>query len=158
MAKYITPTLTITSKAHSTASDSGPMTQALALSVTDTLDVTEIRQIVRDVSTTSAVLFDADDTSYSDGTSVAGTDGGFIFVRNLTEGMTTTADVHIVFNAGSGELGEGADGQQAARLMTLKPGEFSFFAWDLEKDIILDGSATATGAVEAILFLRTSSE
>ena len=28
----------------------------------------------------------------------------------------------------------------------------------LEKDIILDGSATATGAVEAILFLRTSSE
>ena len=157
MAKYITPTLTITSKAHSTASDSGPMTQALALSVTDTLDVTEIRQIVRDVSTTASVLFDADDTSYSDATSVAGTDGGFIFIRNLTEGMATTADVYIGFNTGSGEIGEGA-GQQAARLMTLKPGEFSFFAWDLEKDIILDGSATATGAVEAILFLRTSSE
>ena len=157
MAKYITPTLTITSKAHSIASDSGPMTQALALSVTDTLDVTEIRQIVRDVSTTSAILFDADDTTYSDATSVAGTDGGFIFIRNLTEGMTTTADIYIGFNTGSGEIGEG-DGQQAARLMTLKPGEFSFFAWDLEKDIILDGSAAATGAVEAILFLRTSSE
>ena len=41
---------------------------------------------------------------------------------------------------------------------SVKPGEFSFFSWDLEKDIILDGSATATGAVEAILFLRTSSE
>ena len=157
MAKYITPTLTITSKAHSTASDSGPMTQALALSVTDTLDVTEIRQIVRDVSTTPDVLFDADDTSYSDGTSVAGTDGGFIFIKNLTEGMTTTADVYIGFNDGVGELDD-SGGQTGSRLMTLKPGEFSFFAWDLEKDIVLDASAAVTGAVEAILFLRTSSE
>jgi len=155
MAKYITPTLTITSKAHSTASDSGPMTQALALSVTDTLDVTEIRQVVRDVSTANEILFDADDTTYSDATSVAGTDGGFIFIRNLTEGMTTTADVYIGFGA-NGALGEG-DGQQTTRLMTLKPGEFSFFAWDLEQDIILDASAAVTGAVEAILFLRTSS-
>ena len=153
----ITPALTITSKAHGTASDSGPTTQALAVSVTDSLDVTEVRQIVRDVSTTSAILFDADDTTYSDATSVAGTDGGFIFIRNLTEGMTTTADVYIGFNAGGGELGEG-DGQQTARLMTLKPGEFSFFAWDLEQDIALDASATVTGAVEAILFLRTTSE
>lgn len=154
----ITPTLTVTSKAHSTATDSGPMTQALAISVTDSLDVTEVRQVVRDVSATAAILFDADDSTFSDGTSVASTDGGFIFIRNLTEGMTTTADVYIGFNTGLGEIGEGADGQQAARLMTLKPGEFSFFAWDLEKDIILDGSATAIGAVEAILFLRTSSE
>ena len=156
MAKYITPTLTITSKAHSIASDSGPMTQALALSVTDTLDVTEIRQIVRDVSTTAAVLFDADDTSYSDGTSVAGTDGGFIFIRNLTEGMATTADVYIGFNAGSGEISEG-DGQQASRLMTLKPGEFAYFGWDLEADIIVDASATVAGALEAYFFVRTTS-
>jgi hypothetical protein len=39
--------------------------------------------------------------------------------------------------------------------MTLKPGEFSFFAWDMEADIILDASAAVVGALEAVLFVRT---
>ena len=156
MAKYITPTLTITSKAHSTNSDSGPTTQALGISVTDSLDITEVRQVIRDVSTTHAILFDANDTTFSDGTSVAGTDGGFIFLKNLTEGMTDTADIYI----GHGTVGAIEEGGDTAglRLMTLKAGEFSFFAWDLEQDITLDGSDAVTGALEAILFLRTTSE
>jgi len=159
MAKYITPTLTITSKAHSTASDSGPMTQALAVSVTDTLDITEVRQVIRDVTTAGTIIFDVNDAvnPFSDGTTVAGTDGGFVFIRNLTEGMTTTADIYIGFNDGAGALDD-AGAQTASRLMTLKPGEFSFFAWDLEKDIVVDASAAVTGALEAKLFLRTTSE
>ena len=155
----ITPTLTITSKAHSTASDSGPTTQALAVSVTDSLDISEVRQVVRDVSTTASIIFDADGSvnSFSDGTTVAGTDGGFVFIKNLTEGATTTADIYIGFNTGAAEMHDGG-GEQTSRLMTLKPGEFSFFAWDLEKDIVVDASAAANGALEATLFLRTTSE
>ena len=42
--------------------------------------------------------------------------------------------------------------------MTLKPGEFSFFAYDLEADLIVDASAAVTGALEAILFVRTGTE
>jgi hypothetical protein len=154
----ITPTLTITSKAHSTASDSGPTTQALAVSVTDSLDITEVRQVVRDVSTTGSIIFDADGSvnSFSDGTTVAGTDGGFVFIKNLTEGMTTTADIYIGFNTGAAEMHD-TGGEEGSRLMTLKPGEFSFFAWDLEKDIVVDASAAVSGALEATLFLRTTS-
>ena len=48
-------------------------------------------------------------------------------------------------------------GGEAIRLMTLKPGEFAYFGWDLEADIIVDASATVAGALEAYFFVRTTS-
>jgi hypothetical protein len=42
--------------------------------------------------------------------------------------------------------------------MTLKPGEFAFFGWDMQTDIILDSSAAISGALEAVLFVRTGTE
>ena len=151
MAKYITPTLTITSNKYSTGANSGPTSSPLAISVTDKLDVTEVVAKVLDVSDSNTILFDASQIA---GATAAGTDGAFIYIRNLTEGMTATADVYI----GYGTSADLADtGTPATRLMTLKPGEFSFFAWDFEADLIIDGSnATAIdGAVEAIMFMRT---
>ena len=148
MAKYINPTLTITSNKYSTGTNSGPTSSPLAISVTDKLDVTEVIAKVVDVSDTNKILFDSSEIA----TSVAGTDGAFIYIKNLTEGMTATADVYI------GHGTDGAlEGATATRLMTLKPGEFSFFSYDFEADLIIDGSnATAIdGAVEAILFMRT---
>ena len=51
---------------------------------------------------------------------------------------------------------EDAGGGEATRLMTLLPGEFSFFSWDMENDLLIDGSAAVDGAFEAILFTRTT--
>ena len=167
----ITPALTITSKKYSTASDAGPTTSPIVISVTDTLDITEVRQKVVDVSDDTKVLFDvtsgsgADLVTYTDGTSVAGTDGGFVYLRNLTEGMATTVDIYIAhsnFDTDATTSALQEDGaMQTSRLMTLKPGEFSFFAWDLERDLLVDSNAEAdievTGALEAIFFVRTTS-
>lgn len=157
MAKYINPTLTITSNKYSTGTNSGPTSSPIAISVTDKLDVTEVIAKVVDVSDTNKVLFDADAIASA---TAAGTDGAFIYVKNLTEGMTTadgtanTADVYIGYGA-SADLAD--TGTPATRLMTLKPGEFSFFSYDFEADLIIDGSNTTAidGAVEAILFMRT---
>ena len=156
MAKYINPTLTITSNKYSTGANSGPTSSPIAISVTDKLDVTEVIAKVIDVSDTHKVLFDASTIAES----VAGTDGAFIYIKNLTEGMTAadgtanTADVYIGYGA-SADLAD--TGTPATRLMTLKPGEFSFFSYDFEADLIIDGSNSTAidGAVEAILFMRT---
>ena len=39
--------------------------------------------------------------------------------------------------------------------MTLQPGEFAFFPWDMEQDIQVDASVANDDALEAILFVRT---
>ena len=152
MAKYITPTLSITSNAYKATTNSGPTTSPLAISVTDKLDVTQVESKIVDASTTNAVLFDA--SAYAVDGDTAGTDGGFVFVRNLTEGLTTTANMYIGFG-GDAAL-EDAGAGEAIRLMTLLPGEFSFFSWDMENDLIVDASAAVDGAFEAILFSRTT--
>ena len=152
MAKYITPTLTITSNAYDATTNPGPTTSPVAISVTDLLDVTEVSSKLIAVGTTDSVLFTA--TDYTTGTT-AGTDGAFIFLRNLTEGMATTADIYIGHNpTGDGEM-EDTGAADEDRLMTLKPGEFAFFPWDLEANLHVDASAAVDGALEAIVFVRT---
>ena len=83
----------------------------------------------------------------------AGTEGSFVFLRDLTEGLTTTADIYI--GLGSGAALEDGGGQEAQRIMTLKPGEFSFFSYDLEANLTVDASAIVTSALEAMIFVRT---
>jgi len=147
MAKYITPALTLTSNSYSATTNPGPTSSPLNISVSDLIDVTEVRSFVTDVTTTGVQLIDASDIASS---VAAGTDGGFLYLRNLTEGLTTTADIYI----GHGTAGE-LQGTTTTRLMTLKPGEFSFFGYDLEADLIVDASASVAGALEAMYFVRT---
>ena len=149
MAKYITPTLTITSNTYTATTNPGPTSSPLNLSVTDLVDATEVLAKIVDASADHAVLFNHEDYVGSSAPTL-GTDGGFIFLRNLTEGLSTTADVYI----GHGSSGA-LEGDTATRLMTLKPGEFAFFGWDMQTDIIIDSSAAVTDACEAILFVRT---
>ena len=59
MARYITPTLTITSNAYSATTNPGPVTSPLAITTTDLLDVTEVVSKIVDASTTHGILFDA---------------------------------------------------------------------------------------------------
>jgi len=152
MAKYITPTLTITSNAYGATTNPGPTSSPLSISVSDLLDVTQVDSNIVTVATTDAVLFTA--TNYTTGTD-AGTDGAFVFLRNLTEGMTTTANIYIGHNpTGDGEM-EDSGAADEDRLMTLKPGEFAFFPWDLEANLHVDASAAVDDALEAIVFVRT---
>jgi|TARA_R100001463_G_scaffold74092_2_gene128079 hypothetical protein len=147
MAKYITPALTLTSNSHDATTNPGPTSSPLNISVSDLIDVTEVRSFVIDVSTTNVQLIDASEIASS---VAAGTDGGFLYLRNLTEGLATTADIYI------GHGTDGAlEGTTTTRLMTLKPGEFSFFGYDLEADLIVDASASVVGALEAMYFVRT---
>ena len=60
---------------------------------------------------------------------------------------------HIYIGHGSSTALE--VGTEATRLMTLLPGEFAFFPWDMTADIIEDANGTYTGALEAWLFIRT---
>ena len=154
MAKYITPTLTITSNKYSATTNPGPTSSPLNISVTDLLDITQVDQKIVTVATGDANLFDASDYSAS---VAAGTDGGFVFLRNLTDDttFTTTSNIYISCGTtGDGELEDGGDAE-AFRLMTLQPGEFAFFPWDMEQDIQVDASVANDDALEAILFVRT---
>ena len=76
----ITPTLTLTSNASSATTNPGPMSSPLNISVTDLLDVTQVDAKIVTVATDAAPLFTVSD--YTSGTT-AGTDCGFIYLRNL---------------------------------------------------------------------------
>ena len=80
MAKYITPTLTITSNKFNATSNPGPTSSPISISVSDLLDVTQVDSNIVTVSTTAKALFTVSNYT-ADHT--AGTDGGFIFLRNL---------------------------------------------------------------------------
>ena len=41
------------------------------------------------------------------------------------------------------------------QMVTLKPGEFAFFPWDMEANLNVDASAAADDALEVIVFVRT---
>ena len=150
MAKYITPTLTIQSNTVDASTNPGPTSSPLNISVTDSLNVTEVASKIVDAATGNAILFNHEDYVGTDAPTI-GTDGGFIFLRNLISSTaTTTADIYIGHGA-NGAL----EGDTAVRLLTLKPGEFVFIGWDMQTDIIVDASAAITDALEAILFVRT---
>tara|TARA_R110000803_G_scaffold47592_4_gene99227 strand:+ start:7236 stop:7664 length:429 start_codon:yes stop_codon:yes gene_type:complete len=138
----ITPTLTLTSNAASATTLPGPLSVALSLSATDALSVDTVQSKIVTVSATHAVLWDA--SAISDGTQTAGTDGGFVYVKNLTG----TSNIYI----GYGTAANMAADDTAIRLMTLLPGEFAWFPWDLNADIAVD--AAGAGTLETWYFDR----
>ena len=78
----IKPSFTLTANSSSATTDAGPLSVALSLSVTDSLDVTKVRSKILDVKgdhTTSdgaGILWDASDFTASGD---AGTDGAFVY-------------------------------------------------------------------------------
>ena len=156
MAKYITPTLTITSNKYTATTNPGPMSSPLAISVTDLLDVTQVDSNIVTVSTTAKALFTVSDYTAD---TTAGTDGGFVFLRNLTDNtsFTTSSNIYIGHNP-TGGVATGLEDTGVSdedRLMTLKPGEFAFFPWDMEGEMSVDADVANDDALEAIIFVRT---
>tara|TARA_R100001463_G_scaffold95942_2_gene150470 strand:- start:584 stop:1060 length:477 start_codon:yes stop_codon:yes gene_type:complete len=152
----IKPTLSLTANASSATTEAGPLSFALTLSATDSLDITEVGSKIVDITSTHLLVWDASDyfTAGSPATSPAfGVDGGFMYFKNLLSENTPADTAHdICIGTGNADL----DGVgEANRFFTLQPGEFAWMPWDLCQDIYADGLETNASALECWLFLRT---
>mgnify|MGYP003133084309 CR=1 FL=1 len=155
----IKPTLSLTANASGASSEPGPLSIALTLSATNTLDVTDVQ---------SKIVSFASDTDHKvvyDGSTLSGTDtatetaafGGFIYFKNTS----SAANVYIGLDHDGGaatDIGAADDPNDgdlsaAKRLFTLKPGEFAWMPFDGTFDVIGDSSAAAT--LECWYFDRT---
>ena len=148
----IKPTLTLVANSSRATTDAGPLSVALSLSATDSLDVTKVRSKILDVksdhtaSEDAGVLWDASDYTASGS---AGTDGAFVYIRNTSS--TATHEISIGHGSAAHILGAG----NTTRLMTLKGGEFAFFPWDCTADIVYDANGDYSGILETWVFVRT---
>ena len=153
MAKYITTTLTITSNAYDATTNPGPTTSPLAVSVSDLLDVTAVESKVVDMlTTTHETIWTGSDyfTSAAD----FGVDGGFLYFKNLLSENSPEDTLHDIIIGNAAEDLDSAG--EANRIFTLQPGEFAWMPWDFTMDIVCDPQETNAGALETILFVRTS--
>ena len=148
----IKPTLTLTANASTATKDAGPMSIALSLSATDSLDVTEVASKIIDISTTHVKIFDHDD--YFSTNADTGVDGGFVYMKNLLTENSPADLLHdiVIHNTDATALGV----DHEPRLFTLQPGEFAWFPWDFTFDIYADGAESNTSALECWLFVRTT--
>lgn len=143
----IKPTLTLTANSSS-ATTPGPLSIALSLSATDSVDVNQATSKIETVTDTHEVLWAHADFE-GDGTNAMGVDGGFVYVKNVH------ASNKIAI--GHGAAGDMNANNAALRMMTLLPGEFAWFPWDFTSDLIADADGTATRGLETWVFTRTGS-
>jgi hypothetical protein len=153
----IKPTLTLTANASSAATDAGPLSIALSLSSTDSLDVKEVASKLVDIGTTQVLVWDASDYFTTNANMFV--DGGFMYFKNhLVQNPSDATDVNHAINIGDSGGGAGnLDGvDEAKRWFTLRPGEFCWMPWDLTNDIYADGQEANSAALEAWLFIRST--
>ena len=144
----IKPTLTLTSNASSATTDAGPLSIALSLSATDSLTVDTVESKIITPTTTVSTLFDG--SALDAGSEVAGTNGGFLYMKNTS---TSDYDVFIGIEADGASATELQGNADAQRLFTLKQGEFCFFPYDYTMDITVDAE-NANATMEYWLFNR----
>jgi hypothetical protein len=144
----ITPTLTLTSNASSATTNPGPLSIALSLTATDTLTVDTVEASIITPSTTVSTLFDG--SAKDAGSEVAGTNGGFLYMKNTS---AADHDVYIGIEADGASATELEGNADAQRLFTLKQGEFAFFPYDYTMDITVDAE-NAAATLEYFLFNR----
>tara|TARA_Y100001938_G_scaffold139689_1_gene206922 strand:- start:884 stop:1330 length:447 start_codon:yes stop_codon:yes gene_type:complete len=142
----ITPTLTITANASTASTNAGPMSIALSLSATDSLAITKVESKIIDVDGTHGILLDASDYSAA---AAAGTDGGFVYLKNIT---AAGSGRNIMIGVANENL---SSDDEADRLFTLQPQEFAWFPWDCSQDIYEDANGSSSDALEVWVFIRT---
>ena len=152
----ITSALTITANDSSHATP-GPLSFSLLLNQSKAISgLTKVETKIMDITAGSEanathMIFDA---STSTSTAEKENDGGYVYLRNmLADPSDNTHDIYIGFTAGAKDLA--TDGN-TERLMTLKPGEFAFFPWSMAQDLVADIHTTHTGALEAWVFVKTT--
>ena len=151
----IKPTLNIISNAsnYSVASEQGPLSVALNLSVTKDVTVIGVKSENLTVSNTAAnFLTDALDQGAITAGDDAGTHGCFLYIKN-----TSPADHDVSFGfvpSGDGASELWGDGALGTRLGTLKQGEFMFMPYDYAGDLTIDAE-NAAATIEYMIFSRT---
>ena len=147
----IKPTLTIVSNASSATTEAGPLSVALSLSAkpaSNTLTVDTVKSATITPSTTHSILFDG--SAEDAGSEVAGTNGGFLYLKNTS---AADHDVYIGIEADGASATALEGDADAQRLFTLKQGEFAFFPYDYTMDISMDAE-NAAATLEYWLFNR----
>ena len=142
----IKPTFTLTSNSSKAATDAGPLSMALSLSATDSLSVDVVKSQIVDVDESHTKLLSYDDYTASGS---AGTDGAWIYIKNITAAGSGREIMIGVANEHLGTAGE------ADRLFTLQPQEWAWFPWDCTQDIYEDANGTSVRALEYWVFVRT---
>ena len=147
----IKPSFTLTANASSATTDAGPLSIALSLSATDSLDVTKVESKIIDVDDTHGMLLHAEDYCAS---ASAGTDGAYVYIKNLT---AVGSGREIMIGSANGHLGTAVttSSPSATRLFTLQPQEWAWFPWDCTYDIYEDANGSSTNALEYWVFVRT---
>ena len=142
----IKPSFTLTANSSKSATNAGPLSMALSLSATDSLSVDVVKSEIVDVDESHTKLLSYDDYTASGS---AGTDGAWIYIKNITaEG--SGREIYIgVANEHLGTAGE------ADRLFTLPPQEWAWFPWDCTQHIYEDANGTTARALEYWVFVRT---
>ena len=153
----IKPTLSLTANSRAATTDAGPLSIALSLSATDSLDVTKVESKIMDLTAGSEAdathrVWDASTYTASAQTDQ---DGGFVYLKNILVDNSPVDRLHDIL-IGHKTGAEDLDGDgETDRLMTLRPGEFAWFPWDMAQDIIADIKETNTAALECWVFVRT---
>ena len=153
----IKPTISITSNSR-TSTTPGPLSFALSLSATDSLAVTKVYSEIIDLTNAHKVLLDASDYTAS---AAEGVDGGFVYVKNLLADPDPAGNTHDIYIGHASVITGGTSAanltgiDEPRRIMTLKPGEFAWFPWDMTFDLYVDHPETNTGALEVWCFVRT---
>ena len=155
----IKPTFTLVGNANTATTCAGPMSVAINLTAQPlvaggatgcyglAVDKVQAKTLVFTGAGNHQTIFDGD----VEGTAgVGGTVGGFIYMKNIS---ATDLDILIGIVADGGSATELADSGDAARLFTLKQGEFAFFPYDYTMDITGDGEG-ANATLEYFLFDR----
>ena len=166
---YIKPKLSFISNSESVTTDPGPSSFALSLATTPTAD-TSGRLTVDNMiqgkytTTTTPVEFlgksGHDLMSQYNATDIwtPGTDGCFLYLKNMDTSGTDSIYVGIVSNCDdnastatgtdaplapdtTGQSGLAETTNITLRTMTLKPGEFAFFPWDYTGRIFCQNNA-----------------
>ena len=151
----IKPTLTLTSNASSATTDAGPLSIALSLSATDSLSVDQVVSGIKDVDGTHGILLDASDfCAGGSATAEAGTDGAFVYIKNVA---AADSGRNIMIGSANSNLSDNVDpdSPSANRLFTLQPQEFAWFPWDCTYDIYEDANGSTSNALEYWVFVRT---
>tara|TARA_R100001163_G_scaffold16492_2_gene14909 strand:- start:4384 stop:4851 length:468 start_codon:yes stop_codon:yes gene_type:complete len=139
----ITPTFTLSANKN-TATTPGPLSVALALSVTDALTVDNVESQIYDIDTganTTILDGSTEDTAF-----VPGTNGCFVYLKNITASGTDKICIGIGADGLAPAVDDGTTDltrshTDSLRTMTLMPGEFAFFPFDYTGDIVAQATA-----------------
>ena len=144
--------LSISANKSTATTTPGPLSVALATSATTSLTVdktvSEVMTVAYTDATDTAVLLINGRGTYM-GTGAAGTDGGYVYIKNTTASGTNLIMI-CLHPAGLEDIDDNGDDH---RFFTLKKGEWAFFPYDYTQDISVKANA-ASQTLEYWLFDR----